>query len=307
MITEGHFVRHFQGRRQARNAALLDVGQDHALHILQRAGLFDDGLVFKGGTALRKCRAGGQGRFSTDLDLAVREAGLAELVFETLHGAELNGFRFEIDVVVPQRRGTLRMTTPFGEATPPGRVDVTHYLPWIPCERLPLVPLPIHQRYDFALAPLPIITVEELISEKLARYNRDSLSRDLYDLFWFSTKAFDETRVRRLTVLKVWHDFTHDGLGAKPFDPEIMLAQREAATFRPEAIGSLTVPVDISRWERAVRRRYSFLRHLDEREQRLARLSLGESNLAVELLAELGRYQSIEDAIHRIQQRPRNR
>jgi len=307
MITEGHFARHFHGRAQARNAALLDIGQDHALHILQRAGLFDEGLVFKGGTALRKCRAGGQGRFSTDLDFAVRDAGLAELVFETLHGAELNGFRFEIDVDVPQRRGTLRMMTPFGSATPPGRIDITHFLPWIPCEQLPLVSLPIHERYDFALAPLPVITVEELISEKLARYSRDSLSRDLYDLFWFSTKIFDESLVRRLTALKVWHDFTYDGLGEKPFDPAAMLAQREAATFRPEAIGSLTVPVDIQRWEQAVRHRYTFLRGLDSREQQLARLSLAESGLAIELLREFGEHQSIEDAIHRIQQRPRNR
>lgn len=60
-ITEGHFVRHFSGRKQSRVPALLDIGQDHALQILHQHGLFGMGLVFKGGTALRKFRSGQQG------------------------------------------------------------------------------------------------------------------------------------------------------------------------------------------------------------------------------------------------------
>ena len=40
------------------------------MHLLHNAGLFERGLVFKGGTALRKFRAGNAGRFSTDLDFA---------------------------------------------------------------------------------------------------------------------------------------------------------------------------------------------------------------------------------------------
>ncbi|MDR1635610.1 MAG: nucleotidyl transferase AbiEii/AbiGii toxin family protein [Bifidobacteriaceae bacterium] len=72
-VTEGHLARHYQGVRNARDAALLDIAQDHALFHLHRAGLFDRGLVFKGGTALRKYRAGSTGRFSTDLDLAAAD------------------------------------------------------------------------------------------------------------------------------------------------------------------------------------------------------------------------------------------
>jgi uncharacterized protein len=51
-ITEGHLARHYQGLRGGRDAALLDIAQDHALHVLHNSGLFDRGLVFKGGTAL---------------------------------------------------------------------------------------------------------------------------------------------------------------------------------------------------------------------------------------------------------------
>jgi len=49
-ITEGHLARHYQGVRGGRDAALLDIAQDHALHLLHNSGLFDRGLVFKGGT-----------------------------------------------------------------------------------------------------------------------------------------------------------------------------------------------------------------------------------------------------------------
>lgn len=71
-VTEGHLARHYQGVKGGRDAAILDIAQDHALYVLHQAGLFKEGLVFKGGTALRKFRAGNAGRFSTDLDFAAR-------------------------------------------------------------------------------------------------------------------------------------------------------------------------------------------------------------------------------------------
>lgn len=60
MITEGYLARHYQGRRGGRDVALLDVAQDYALRLLFDAGLFELGLTFKGGTALRKYRVNGQ-------------------------------------------------------------------------------------------------------------------------------------------------------------------------------------------------------------------------------------------------------
>lgn len=306
MIPEGYFVRHFNGRAQSRNAALLDVGQDHALHLLQREGLFDAGLVFKGGTALRKCRAGGQGRFSTDIDLAVADVALAKRVFEALHTAQVDDFRFEIIVNVEDRRGQLHMTSPLGTAQPPGRIDIAYSLPWLEPERLPLVELGIHSRYTFRLDPLPVIRVEELLAEKLARYSRDSLARDLYDLFWFCDKRFDEALVRRLTVLKCWHDHLFDGLGGRPFDPALLLRARPQADFRMEAIGSLMRPVDIVGWERSVRRRYGFMANLDDRERTVARLQLGDAGMVIDMLRELGNTATIEDAVRRIHRRPRD-
>jgi len=68
-LTEALVRLHGAGRADTYGAALLDVAQDHLLWLLTELGHFDDGtLLFKGGTALRKCRLGSAGRFSTDLD-----------------------------------------------------------------------------------------------------------------------------------------------------------------------------------------------------------------------------------------------
>jgi uncharacterized protein len=70
-LTRALVQRHAGHRKEAYDAALLDVAQDHLLRLIQLDELFDrPGVVFKGGTSLRKCRLGNVGRFSTDLDLA---------------------------------------------------------------------------------------------------------------------------------------------------------------------------------------------------------------------------------------------
>ncbi|MDO9108949.1 MAG: nucleotidyl transferase AbiEii/AbiGii toxin family protein, partial [Coriobacteriia bacterium] len=70
MITEGYLVRHYQGRRGGRGPAIIDIAQDHLIFHLAKEGIFDLGVSLKGGTAIRKFRAGNAGRFSTDLDFA---------------------------------------------------------------------------------------------------------------------------------------------------------------------------------------------------------------------------------------------
>ncbi len=55
-LTEALVRLHGAGRADTYGAALLDVAQDHLLYLLAELGYFDDGsLLFKGGTALRKC------------------------------------------------------------------------------------------------------------------------------------------------------------------------------------------------------------------------------------------------------------
>lgn len=271
-ITEGHLARHYQGLSGGRDAALLDIAQDHALRILHDAGLFEAGLVFKGGTALRKFRAGNAGRFSTDLDFAAPDEDLALSTLQALDGKELEGFSFAVQNLGDDgRRGDLVVTTPFGQPQLGAQIELARHQLSLEAQLLPTISLPIHSRYDFSLPRTPVIRAEEAVAEKLARYHRVSLARDLYDLQWFAgSGSIDETLVRRLWVLKNYRDIVVDGRGTKPIDPARIVRLRAAEEFRQEDIGYLTKPVRLDEWIATVRVRYAFVGKLDADEIRWA-------------------------------------
>ncbi len=287
MITEGYLARHYQGRKGGRGPALIDIAQDHLLYHLSQRGIFDLGVALKGGTAIRKLWAGTAGRFSTDLDFAGFDDTSAELLIETVDGARVGPFTFATEPIDGTLRVAVAMTSPFDAPEVPARLDLGRRPLWLAAQAIQPIALPIHRRYDFAMPPVPAAVIEEVIAEKLARYRRTSLARDLYDLAWFSASVFDEARVRVLTVLKVWSDVVDDGLGEAPFDPDEMLRPRSEAEFLPEAIGYLTTPVDIAGWVAAVRRRYVFLRDLGPRESQIARCSKGDTWLVRQALTAL--------------------
>lgn len=276
MITEGHLVRHYQGRSGGRSPALIDIAQDHLLHHLIECGLFDLGIALKGGTAIRKLWAGNAGRFSTDLDFAGLDDTKAELLIEAVDGAQVGSFAFAVEPIEGTLRVRLLVTIPFGSPDVPARLDLGRRPLWLEPEAVAPIRLPVHQRYDFAMPRVPAAQVEEVIAEKLARYRRSSLARDLCDLAWFAARPFNEELVRRLTVLKVWCDVVDDGLGEAPFDPEDVLRSRVAVEFQPEAIGYLTTPVDVPGWARRVVARFTFLRDLDKFERSIARCGRGD-------------------------------
>jgi predicted nucleotidyltransferase component of viral defense system len=135
---------------------------------------------------------------------------------------------------------------------------------------LGFVPLAVHRSYGFDLPALPVVAEAEACAEKLARYRRIALGRDLYDLNHFAGRQFDERLVRRLWVLKVWGDVVDDGRGDRPLEPRDVLRERRARDFVPDSIGVLARPVEIERWEARVRTRFQFLADLDEDERRWA-------------------------------------
>jgi predicted nucleotidyltransferase component of viral defense system len=286
MITQGYLARHFQGRRGMADPALLDVAQDYALKFLHDQGIFDLGVVLKGGTSLRKLRAGNAGRFSTDLDFATPDADTAELLLDTLDGAELFDVRFSLT-----ERETLRaklvIDTPLGQPQIPARVEISPRGLWLPTQLTTPVVLPVHAGYEFTLPAIPAPALEESLSEKLAAWRRRRKLRDLYDLNLFSRGSLNEPLIRRLLVLKVWHDVVDDGLGAKPFDPAEIVADIDPRRLPPEDIGLLTQPVDPMAWLACVRSGYAFVSPLDEVERRVARCNPGDRYEVTQLVAAL--------------------
>ncbi|MCL2803075.1 MAG: nucleotidyl transferase AbiEii/AbiGii toxin family protein [Micrococcales bacterium] len=267
-ITEGYLARHYQGIRGARDAALLDIAQDHALYHLHHVGLFDRGLVFKGGTALRKYRAGRSGRFSTDLDFAAPDETLAIDTLSTIEDIDIDDFRFQaVDLGDDGRRATLIVDTPFGRPNIAAKIELARHPLSLSVELLAPIPVPIHRLYGFDVPAVPVVNQAEAIAEKLARFRRVDLARDLYDLAWYAKRPFNEPLVRRLWILKTYRDIVHDKRGDKPIDPEQVLRIRKADAFRSEDIGYLTGKVDISGWMATVASRFGFLRDLDDQEQ----------------------------------------
>ncbi|MEX0832421.1 MAG: nucleotidyl transferase AbiEii/AbiGii toxin family protein [Actinomycetota bacterium] len=266
--------------------ALIDVAQDYALKFLHDAGIFDLGVVLKGGTSLRKLRAGNAGRFSTDLDFATPDVDTAGLLLSTLDGAEFFDVRFSL-AEREALRAKLVVDTPLGQPQIPARIEISPRALWLPTQLTDPVALPVHAGYEFTLPAIPAPALEESLSEKLAAWRRRHKLRDLYDLSLFGRGSLDEPLIRRLLVLKVWHDFVDDGLGSRPFDPGEIVPDIDARRLPPEDIGLLTQPVDPVAWLATVRTRFAFVTQFDEAEQRVARCNPGDRYQISQLVARL--------------------
>jgi len=272
-LTRALVRRHGAGRADTYDAALLDVAQDHVLWLLAELGLFGAGsVILKGGTSLRKCRLGGAGRFSTDLDFAVPGEDIVLEVCGAIDGALVSGFRFSLSPTRGDgRHWNLAVEHPdLGRPNIGASVEFARRPLVLEPETLPFVTLPVHRGYDIALPPLPVIAEAEACAEKLARYRRTPLGRDVYDLAQMANRPIDEPLVRRLWVLKVWGDVVDDRRGDGPLDPADVLTERREQDFASESIGMLTQPVDLAGWERTVRRRYGFLADYDDNERHWA-------------------------------------
>ena len=272
MLTRALVGLHGAGRADTYGAALLDVAQDHLLWLLDQLGVFDGALVLKGGTSLRKCRIGSAGRFSTDLDFVAPDDGVVLDVCAAINGAAVSGFNFGLIATRGDgRHWTLTVRhDDLGSPDLAASVEFARRPLILPPERLPFVSVPAHRSYDVELPTLPVIAEAEACAEKLARYRRTALGRDVYDLAQFARRPMDERLVRRLWVLKVWGDVVDDGRGEGPLAPEDVLTQRRDRDFAPESIGKLTQPVDLAAWEGRVRGRFGFLANMDEEERRWA-------------------------------------
>ncbi len=286
MITAGYLARHAGSARGGRDVALLDVCQDYALDYLNTKSVFELGVVLKGGTSLRKFRAGNAGRFSTDLDFASPDADTAEFVIDSLDGAEHHEVRIHVESR-EKLRGVIRFETPLGEPTIAAKIELSSRPLWLPIQLAAPIPLAVHKAYEFALPNLPVPAIEEAIAEKLAAWRRRRKMRDLYDLFWFGRGALNEVLIRKLFVLKVWNDVVRDGLGSAPLDPAEVVADVDVRRLPQEDIGLLTQPVDPTAWLQFVRQRYAFVVVLDEYEKRIARCASGDEYFVEQMVQEL--------------------
>lgn len=302
----GHIARHTprNAGAQGREAAVVDVAQDLLLRELQENGTLTS-VAIKGGTAIRKLYAGNEGRFSLDLDFAVADVGQsrdeAALTFAAaVDGLVIGPFTYG----VTERRGKWSVTFSsrfVAEPTLQTKLDFSP-APWLEPIEAGWVPMPIHERYGGPLPKIKTIRLEENIAEKVARLNRTTTARDMYDLAWLYGNrqlwsALDKPLIRRLAVLKIWVDANGVSAGntswdpvrvGTPFDPQQWLRPRTDKELDVEDIGALAVPTPKpEKLSEAVRAGFGFLQQLDTDEERIAESSPKDRALALRMLAEL--------------------
>ena len=306
-IQPGHVARHTprNAGAQGREAAVVDIAQDLLLAHLQEVGILND-VVIKGGTAIRKLYAGKEGRFSLDLDFSFASIDADQDKVVDAFIGEVNGLVIgPFSYGVKERRGKWSVT--FGSRfvsspTLATKLDFSP-APWLDPVTRTWIPMSIHKQYGKDLPSIQTTRLEENIAEKIARLNRTTTARDMYDLAWIMSNGsicgvLDTDLIRRLSVLKIWVESNgmhaandtvwHPGHKASPFDPDHWLRDRGAGEFDLEDIGALAVPTpSTEELSQSVKSSFAFLADLTEDEERLSRSDERDRSLAIRLLREL--------------------
>jgi uncharacterized protein len=165
----------------------LYLAQEHFLAWMASIGLFEgDAVVFKGGTAIRKFVLGNDGRFSTDLDFAVVDPTDADLLLEELaKGPSYDGVRFVLDDVdVAARKGTWHAETDEHGRSLPASLDFSPPPMLLPPGHPARAAIPgmDARLLGFETVFPPVADLLETVAEKLSRFRRVMLGRDVYDL-----------------------------------------------------------------------------------------------------------------------------
>jgi predicted nucleotidyltransferase component of viral defense system len=232
-------------------------------------------LLFKGGTALRKCVFGSTGRFSQDVDLDATHRNGFEAEIEGAFAAHdpYHGIRFAVPNLRYSRDENFSGTVRYEHSNGAGafELQISYRLdPILEPRDLTLVPQGYFARVECGVPDLFGLDPYEMIGEKLMACNRrlGGSAKDVYDLYLWTQRPFDGELVRRLAVLKAWTDQRRQ----PRFDPEPFLARIQPASFRWEDIQQLVprgMPTDRETICHAVRERFASLAAPDADEQTL--------------------------------------
>ena len=227
-------------------AAVLDTAFDTVLHQLHRHSLFQEcGLVFKGGTALRKFDIGHKGRFSFALDFNTTEdpGSVADIVSEALKDPPQGDMQLEMT----ERRGhhSIKISS---DLLPDGprlaKIDFSRRGLCLPVREARLRETPFHGAYPFDTAfAVPVIDLDENVAEKLSRWRTNPLVRDLYDLAALANRVSDHSRTAAMYVLKSYRHWVASPPNRRPATPAGELAGTLAAvTPATFALDDLVMP-----------------------------------------------------------------
>lgn len=279
-----HVIRQYAaGQSIAVEVADQEVVLHYGLAFLNEAGLIgyradDDApgpLLFKGGTALRKCVFGSTGRFSQDIDLdATHPNGFeAEIELAIANLSPYYGIEFRITGFRYSAEGNFSGTVAYQYDAGTGmfELQISYRLdPILDPVELRLQNQPYFRRVECGLPRLYGLDPYEMIGEKIVACNRrvGGSGKDAYDLFLWADRPFDAALVRRIAVLKACTDQRRSPRS----EPERSLALIEPRSFRWTDLSCL-VPRGLQEDPevicRKVKERFAFLTATSEHEARV--------------------------------------
>ena len=190
-----------------------DLGRDAAFDLYlaflsEQEAWSRAGLVFKGGTAVRKfhCTPDEYHRISYDLDFSLaHELTDDEIVRLMSSQAGRHPLSCRLSLSAHNR---LALDAPFLDRPLSVACDVSRMASIQPPAMLPLQHRPIHDYYDVDMShKVPVMTVDETVAEKLTRWPIRPLVRDLYDLTLLRPRITDPAAVARLYFIKGHRSF----------------------------------------------------------------------------------------------------
>lgn len=279
------FIRQYAVSQQIDQAvADQEIVLHYALALLNEIGLVglrkdtsEPGpLLFKGGTALRKCVFGSTGRFSQDIDLdATAQHGYEEEIEEAVSARRpYHGITFQLATFRYSDEGNFSGSINYEHTDGSGRFElqISYRLdPILEPRQLDLATQTYFKHVECGVPTLFGLDPYEMIGEKIMACNRRGLggsSKDVYDLFLWSQRPFDDELVRRLAVLKAWTDQR----SKRRYEPEQFLESIVPRSFRWTDINRLVPRKHSANHEAicaAVRTRFGFLAAGTDAEQTL--------------------------------------
>lgn len=271
------------GQQIVAEVADQEIVLHYALALLNQAGLVGrrsqsspaGPLLFKGGTALRKCVFGSTGRFSQDIDLDTTQENGFEAVIEQAIASNnpFHGVAFSIPHFRYSEDGNFSGTIKYQHENGAGGFELQisyRMTPILESRDLELQNQPYFARVEFDAPLLHGLDAYEMIGEKIMACNRrrGGSAKDVYDLFLWAQRPFSTDLVRRVAVLKAWTDQRR----RPTFQADEFLGSITVKNFRWEDIGGLVLrrleanPEAICE---TVRSRFGFLAECLEDEARL--------------------------------------
>ena len=209
-------------RGRGRNEAYLEFAQEHFLDWLRVERLFDDeAIVLKGGTAIRKFVLGNDGRFSTDLDFAVADPVYADHILERLGRRVVHqDVTFVLDRYdAAARKGTWHAETVEHGVSLPASLDFSPRILLLPATYPERARIPGIDRRFLGFEPVrpPVADLLETVAEKLSRFRRTMLGRDVYDLAMLARSVDDHlVLLREILCFKAYFDRVEEGRDTLP-------------------------------------------------------------------------------------------